>query len=252
MPVRASRQDGTHPRPQLLRDEWTDLDGTWQLAYDDAGTGLDDGWPSLCDLEDRSVFDRDITVPRPPESAASGVGDPSPRTVLWYRRTIRLAEVQGAGAVRSAGHRVVLRFGAVDYSARVWLDGTLLGTHDGGQTPFSFDVTAALRAGNDEDEHVLVVRTHDDPRDVTQPRGKQDWQDSPHEIWYHRTSGIWQPVWCEVVPPVAVEHLSWIPDLPGARVHLGLTLSVAPREPVTVAVRLELEGRLLAEHKVRV
>jgi beta-galactosidase/beta-glucuronidase len=144
----------------------------------------------------------------------------------------------------------VLRFGAVDHGALVWLDGALLGTHEGGQTPFSFDVTAALRAGGDEDEHVLVVRAHDDPRDLTQPRGKQDWQDSPHEIWYHRTSGIWQPVWCEVLPPLAVENLAWSPDLPGARVLLGLTLTAAPPEPVTVAVRLELEGRQLAEHRV--
>jgi beta-galactosidase/beta-glucuronidase len=250
--VRASQQDGTYPRPQLVRSGWTDLGGVWQLGYDDAGRGLDDGWETLRDLADRAVFPRDVTVPLPPESAASGVGDRTPHTLFWYRRAFRLADVDGADAVRLAGHQVVLRFGAVDHGARVWLDGALLGTHEGGQTPFSFDVTAALAAGGNQDEHVLVVRAHDDPRDVTQPRGKQDWQDSPHDIWYHRTSGIWQPVWCEVLPPIAVEHLAWNPDLPRARVLLGLTLTAAPREPVTVAVRLQLEGQLLAENRVRV
>ena len=252
MPGRATQQDGTHPRPQLLREDWTDLCGTWQLAFDDAGAGLDGRWAAMTDLADRTVFDRDVTVPFPPESAASGGGDGGPHAVFWYRRTLRLADLAGAGAVAQAGARVVLRFGAVDHSASVWLDGALLGSHVGGQTPFSFDVTGPLTAGGADDEHVLVVRAHDDPRDVTQPRGKQDWQDEPHVIWYSRTSGIWQPVWCEVVPAVSVEHLAWTPDLPGAAVHLDLTLREAPAEPVSVAVRLELHGRLLAEHRVRV
>ncbi len=251
MPVRASRQDGTHPRPQLVREGWTDLCGTWQLAYDDAREGLDGHWAALADLADRGVFDRDVTVPFPPESEASGIGDNGPHPVLWYRRALRLADVAGADAVHEHGHRVVLRFAAVDYRAQVWLDGTLLGSHEGGQTPFSFDVTDVLTAG-DADEHVLVVRAEDDPRDVTQPRGKQDWLDEPHVIWYSRTSGIWQPVWCEVVPAVAVEHLAWTPDVAASAVHLGLTLREVPPRPVTVAVRLELEGTLLAEHRVRV
>jgi beta-galactosidase/beta-glucuronidase len=233
----------------LLRDRWTDLCGTWQLAFDDARVGVDHGWAALDDLGDRAVFDRDVTVPHPPESAASGVGDTGPRAVFWYRRGLRLADVSGGDAVRTRGHRVVLHFGAVDHSAHVWLDGALLGRHEGGQTPFSFDITNALAAGG---EHVLVVRAHDDPQDVTQPRGKQDWEDEPHGIWYHRTSGIWQPVWCEVVPPTAVEHLAWTPDVPGARVDLGITLLDTPAEPVTVLVRLVLAGQLLAEHRVRV
>jgi beta-galactosidase/beta-glucuronidase len=252
MPVRATQQDGTYPRPQLVREAWTDLCGTWQLAFDDARAGLDGGWAQLADLADREVFDRDITVPFPPESYASGVGDAGPHSVFWYRRSLRLTDIVGADAVARDGSRVVLRFGAVDHSAHVWLDGALLGSHEGGQTPFSFDITGPLTAGGPEDEHVLVVRAHDDPRDLTQPRGKQDWQDEPHAIWYSRTSGIWQPVWCEVVPAVAVEHLAWTADLPGAAVHLGITLREAPAEPVTVAVRLDLDGRLLAEHRVRV
>jgi beta-galactosidase/beta-glucuronidase len=251
MPVRATLQDGTYPRPQLVREQWTDLCGTWQLAYDDARAGIDGGWADLSDLADRAVFDRDVTVPFPPESRASGIGDGAPRSVFWYRRSLRLADVSGADAVGVHGHRVVLRFGAVDYSAQVWLDGMLLGSHEGGQTPFSFDVTGLLTAGNVADEHVLVVRVQDDPRDVTQPRGKQDWLDEPHGIWYSRTSGIWQPVWCEVVPAVAVEHLAWTPDVAAAAVHLGITLRETPAEPVTVAVRLELDGQLLAEHRVR-
>ncbi|MGY1694732.1 glycoside hydrolase family 2 protein [Geodermatophilus sp. SYSU D00814] len=256
MPVPATAQDGSHPRPQLVRDAWTDLCGPWQFTYDDDRRGETERWYRPTDAGDRTVFDREITVPYPPESPASGIGDPAPHPVSWYRRSLRLADVAGADAVRERGHRVVLRFAAVDYAARVWLDGTLLGEHEGGQTPFSFDVTALLAAGGadaDADaEHVLVVRAEDDPRDVTQPRGKQDWLDAPHDVWYHRTSGIWQPVWLEVVPPLAAEHLAWTPDLPGARVHLDLTLTDTPLAPVTVAVRLVLGDAVLAQHTVQV
>ena len=252
MPTRATEQDGTYPRPQLLRDAWTDLCGTWQLTYDDERCGLSERWQRLADTGDRSVFDRDVVVPHPPESPASGIGDTGPHAVVWYRRTLRLADIDGADAVSARGHRLVLRFGAVDYRAQVWLDGSLVGSHEGGQTPWHADLTDALDPSDLEAEHLLVVRAEDDPTDVTQPRGKQDWLDEPHGIWYFRTTGIWQPVWCEVLPAVAVEHLAWTPDVPAARVHLGLTLTTAPREPVTVRVRLEIDGNVLAEQAVRV
>ena len=252
MPTRATDQDGTYPRPQLLRDAWTDLSGTWQLAYDDENAGLRERWQQLSDAGDRGIFDRDVVVPHPPESAASGVHETSPHSVVWYRRTLRLADVAGADGVAARGHRLVLRFGAVDYRAQVWLDGGLVGSHEGGQTPWHADLTDVLDPSDMDAEHVLVVRAEDDPRDVTQPRGKQDWLDEPHGIWYFRTTGIWQPVWCEVVPAVGVEHLAWTPDVPGARVHLRLTLTQAPHEPVTVAVRLELDGQVLAEQSARV
>ncbi len=251
MPVRATDQDGTHPRPQLLREDWTDLSGTWQLAYDDDRAGRSGRWQELTDLSDRSVFDRDVVVPFPPESPASGIGDTGPHTVLWYRRSLRLADVVGAACL-AQGKRLVLRLGAVDYRAQVWLDGGLVGSHEGGQTPWHADLTDAVDPADLGAEHVLVVRAEDDPRDIAQPRGKQDWCDDPHEIWYFRTSGIWQPVWLEVVPALAVEHLTWTADLPAAAACLELSLSEAPVDPVTVAVRLELSGRLLAEQSLRV
>ncbi|SOE02264.1 glycoside hydrolase family 2 protein [Blastococcus haudaquaticus] len=250
--VRAFEQDGTYPRPQLMRDAWTDLTGTWQFAYDDEREGLLHRWHQHSDLHDRTVFDRDIVVPFPPESPASGIGDTGFHPVLWYRRSLRLADIAAKAALRRPGHRLFLRLGAVDYRAQVWLDGVLVASHTGGQTPWHADLTDQIDPGDMDADHVLVIRAEDDPHDITQPRGKQDWQEAPHDIWYHRTSGIWQPVWCEVLPPLAVEHLAWSPDLPGARVHLGLTLTSVPREPVTVVVRLSLDDAPLATQRVRV
>lgn len=265
---RASTQPGEHPRPQLLRQHWTDLGGTWQLGLVPAGTPAPKGlWrgASSEDLADRTGFDRDVVVPYPPESTASGVGEQGPFAELWYRRGLRLRDVAGADALAAdgSGARLVLRFGAVDHSARVWFDGHLVAEHTGGQTPFSADVTELLTptgagSGLDLDrEHVVVVRAVDDARDPELPRGKQDWHDAPHAIWYRRTSGIWQTVWAEVVPAVSIEHLTWTTDLVGATVHLVAELSSTPLEPASLAVRLSLgahddDERVLAEAVVAV
>ncbi|MCJ1714411.1 glycoside hydrolase family 2 protein [Curtobacterium sp. VKM Ac-2922] len=196
---RASRQDGSYPRPQMLRPDWADLDGTWSFRNDGDDPAWRSGFPGA----------RDIVVPFPPESVASGIDEPGFHPVVWYSRTLSRADIDAAGS-GPAAPRLVLHFGAVDYRATVWIDGVLIGTHEGGHTPFSFDVTQALTPGATEgDLHTLVVRAEDDPHDLTQPRGKQDWHEDAHAIWYRRTTGIWQTVWLEAVPAVAVEYLRW-------------------------------------------
>ncbi|MEU4396767.1 sugar-binding domain-containing protein [Kribbella sp. NPDC023855] len=221
-----------HPRPLLARDGWQDLCGEWQFAYDDSDTGLAEHWERRTD-----VFDRVITVPYPPESPASGIHDTGYHPVLWYRRTLQVP-------APPPGRRSVLRFGAVDYRADVWVNGQHVARHDGGQTPFSADITDALSS---DGEQVLVVRAWDDPHDLEQPRGKQDWEERPHVIWYERTSGIWQPVWLEEVPGDHVESLVFTPTaLPGT-VDVEVRLAKRSKDPVQVSIRLELDGRILVE-----
>jgi beta-galactosidase/beta-glucuronidase len=94
----------------------------------------------------------------------------------------------------------------------------------------------------------VVVRAEDQPRDVSQPRGKQDWEPEPHDIWYHRTSGIWQPVWFEVVGATHVVELQWTPDIPGARVRVEVRLNAEPTRPLTLRVLLRTGDEQLAEH----
>ena len=235
LPV-ASLQDGSHPRPQLLRADWTDLSGTWRFAFDDADAGLRERW-----FADPAFAD-EIRVPFPPESSASGVGDTAHHSVLWYSRTIGTAELAGAG--HGDATRLILRFGAVDYRCRVWVDGQLVGTHEGGHTPFAFDITDALAHS---DTHTIVVRAEDDPHDVSQPRGKQDWREQPHVIWYHRTSGIWQPVWLEAVPAVSIDTVHWTADVHAATVRARIVLTAPPRHPVPVSVALRLGDLDLGE-----
>ncbi|MGN6127051.1 MAG: glycoside hydrolase family 2, partial [Humibacter sp.] len=128
LPV-ASRQDGEYPRPQMMRANWTDLDGTWSFRHGEAGdhalhrAGFSGG--------------SEILVPFPPESVASGIAAPGFHPVVWYARTITEADLRLAGLSESSS-RIMLHFGAVDYRATVWIDGELIGVHEGGHTPFSF------------------------------------------------------------------------------------------------------------------
>ncbi len=194
------REVRSHPGPLLERERWTDLDGEWELRFDD-DRGLLDGWWGA-----ETPFGRTITVPFPPESPLSGVEEDG-HAVLWYRRVAELGRPVGDG-------RMLLHFTAVDYRADVWVNGIHVGTHEGGHVGFHFDITHALVDG---ERQSIVVRAFDDPRSLEQPRGKQDWEAAPHVIWYRRTTGIWRQVWAETVPAIHVERVRWTPgERPGA------------------------------------
>jgi beta-galactosidase/beta-glucuronidase len=229
--------DPDHPRPMLVRPRWQDLTGPWAFAADAEDQGRAAGWH-----RDPAAFTRTITVPYPPESELSGIHDPDCPDVVWYRREVSLDRAPGAG------ERLLLHFGAVDYRAQVWCNGVHVGEHEGGHTPFTLDVTDALA---DTGAQVVVVRAEDERDDPSQPRGKQDWRARPHGIWYHRTTGIWQPVWAEVVPALHVRALQWTPDVPDGSVELEVELSRAPETPVDLQVVLALGDEVLAAQTVR-
>ena len=179
-----------HPCPTFARPRWALLDGAWDFC---------EGHPN--DTPADWAWDRTIEVPFPPESPASGLGlerCDHPR----YRRTFRLDDALAL----AEGERLLLHCEGVDHVARVWVDGHFVGGHEGGYTPFVLDVTDALEEGP---EHELVIAATDLARDLEVPRGKQDWHDRPHAIWYGRSSGIWRSVWLEVVPAVRLDCVAW-------------------------------------------
>lgn len=226
--LRASAQQEPHPRPQMIRERWVDLCGEWGFAYDDGDVGEVEKWH-----QSAHAFDRRIMVPFPPESTASGIGDTDAHEVMWYRRELLPSHIEQAG--HGTGDRLLLHFGAVDYRCSVWLNGELAGRHEGGHTPFTFEIQNLLRVGVPQ---VLVLRVEDRAADVAQPRGKQDWLRHAHKVWYDRTSGIWQPVWLEATPVVAVEQVHWTADVPGATVSVDLRLSRPPAPGTRCEVQL--------------
>jgi len=221
-----------HPRPQLTRARWIDLGGTWDFAYDGSGQGFDAGWQERVD-----VYTHTIQVPFPPESSESGIGDTSFHPIVWYRRTFSVSPEDRV-------KRLLLHCGAVDYRASVWVNGRLVATHEGGQTPFSADITPALQP--DEDQ-ILVICAEDMPQDLAQPRGKQDWLEQPHEIWYDRTTGIWQPIWLEAVAPTHISHVRWTPDLDRGVLGFSVNFQGGEQTDLRLRVQLSLHGATLAD-----
>ncbi|KAI2601930.1 glycoside hydrolase family 2 protein [Hypoxylon sp. NC1633] len=152
----------------------------------------------------REHVKKPINVPFVFQTPASGVFDNDAHEVLWYERKVADPREKTEA---EAGDRVLLRFGAVDYDVTIWASGYPVGQHRGGHVPFDVDVTDALSnawAKTGKGELDLVLRIRDSPHDLTQPRGKQYWAPQPESIFYTPSSGIWQPVWLEVVPSARI------------------------------------------------
>lgn len=203
-----------YPRPQMERTKWLNLNGLWDHTITDKNQ-----------TSAPQTYAGQILVPFCFESALSGVMKPFlPTQRLWYHRQFIIP-------ASWAGQRVLLHFGAVDWEARVYLNGRDLGSHRGGYDAFSFDITDDLKQGQND----LVVEV-DDPTDKGwQLRGKQSLH--PGGAFYTATSGIWQTVWLEPVPASHVESLHIVTDAIHGILHLTVNARITPQPtPVTVAV----------------
>lgn len=210
-----------YPRPQMMRENWLNLNGMWDYAI------------SAKDASKPGVYDGQILVPFAVESALSGVG----RTLtaddaLWYSREFSVPK-------QWKGQRILLNFGAVDWKTEVYVDGKLAGEHVGGYDPFSFDITDLLSKGK---KHNLTVKVLDQTDAWYQPHGKQIM--NPHGIWYTPVSGIWQTVWMEPVPETYIKSFSAVPDVPGAK--LAMDVKVENMQPGDICRVQMYDGEFLA------
>ena len=208
-PATAALPRPEHPRPDAFRDNWASLNGPWQWEHDANADGEARGLISGKDLAGQ------ITVPFCPESKLSGVAQTGIMKHTWYRRFFDVPPAM-------QGQRVRLHFGAVDYTATVWVNGRRVGAHTGGSAAFAFDITKTLRAGSNE----VVVHVFDDTASGRQPAGKQSFTVSEGCV-YTRTTGIWQPVWLEAVGSSFVESVSLVPDPDRSRVLIDATINGA-------------------------
>lgn len=201
-----------YPRPQLVREEWLNLNGLWEFEFDDNNAGVREKW-----FQGNRNFSKNIQVPFSYQTKLSGISDPTFHDWVWYRRSFELP----SGFTGNHDKQVLLHFGAVDYRAMVYVNGQFVGSHEGGHTSFSFDITAYLNGETEE----IAVRVEDPSIDETIPRGKQFWEEESTSIWYTRTTGIWQTVWLEAVHRTHLEKIRFTPDLDQGDVILELTLS---------------------------
>ena len=175
-----------YPRPQLVREGWLNLNGSWDCA-------ITDGDPP-------AAYDGTILVPFSPEAPLSGVDRSlQPHETLWYRRVISRESLPPG----PDGSRLLLHFGAVDQQVVVHANGTQVADHVGGYLPVTADLTAI---GGDIE---LVVQVTDASDTGWHTRGKQ--RIDRGGIWYTPQSGIWQTVWIERVPAGGVERLVTTP-----------------------------------------
>lgn len=214
-----------YPRPQLERTDWVNLNGEWEYAIKPKG-----------EVEPQA-FDGNILVPFAIESSLSGVqkevGDANE---LWYKRTFSVP-------ANWKNKDIVLNFGAVDWKADVFINDVLIGSHQGGFTPFSFNITPYL---NGKSNQKLVVRVWDPSDKGYQPRGKQT--SNPEGIWYTPVTGIWQTVWIE---PVATNHITSVKSIPNIdngtmNVTVGTSM---PCNTSIVEVKLMDKGQVVASAK---
>ena len=211
-----------YPRPQMVRSQWVNLNGLWDYAIKPVGA-----------MEPKTM-DGKILVPFAVESSLSGVQKGlTEKDELWYRRTFSVPAAW-------KGSNVLLNFGAVDWKADVFVNDILAGSHTGGFTPFSLDITPYLKAKGGQK---LVVRVFDGTDKGYQPRGKQVL--NPNGIWYTPVSGIWQTVWIE---PVAKSHISGIKAIPNLD-QKNIAVTVAAENCTTgdlVEVKILDKGKLVA------
>ncbi|WP_223869732.1 glycoside hydrolase family 2 protein [Paenibacillus sabuli] len=212
------------------------LNGTWEFAFDDADAGEREGWQGGA-----HALPQRIEVPYTFQSELSGIGDPSFHDIVWYRRSFSVP-------ADYAGKRLLLHFGAVDYEAKVWVNGTLVATHEGGHTPFRADITNALNTGG---EQTVVVRALDYSQDVTLPRGKQYWKEHSKGIFYTRTTGIWQSVWLEPVAPVSIGRIRLTPDIDRNELRLQAWIEgLGAASKASLHVTIAYAGETVAEDAI--
>ena len=184
-----------HPFPQFVREDWTNLNGTWDFAFDFNCSGLERGFGKSTEFPDK------ILVPFCPESKLSGIGYTDFIPAVWYHRTINITSEQLKG-------KVYLHFGAVDYECMVFVNGTEAGSHKGGYVSFALEISSLLKEG----ENHLVVYARDDTRSPMQPIGKQSDRYYSHDCSYTRTTGIWQTVWLEFTPQSHIRSVQYYPN----------------------------------------
>ena len=203
-----------YPRPDFQREKWLALNGEWDFSFDEP------------------IFDQKILVPFACETKLSGIHDTSFHNAVWYRRSFSLPEPMH-------DRQILLHFGAVDYTCRLWVNDQFIREHTGGQCGFSADITDALNASG---ENVIVLEARDDPADLEMPRGKQYWKPESESIFYTRTTGIWQSVWLEAVSPMHLCSCRITPLFDERSVRFSYALSAAPQH-VTLTAEITFRGK---------
>ena len=222
-----------YPRPELERKKWISLCGEWDFAFDFTNSHSS-VYPHFNQRKNVTYemckeYTHKIVVPFVPECKLSGIGYTDYINACWYRRQISVSLKEN--------ERAILRFEAVFHTSRLYVNGKFVGEHRGGYTPFGFDVTDFLANG----KGTIELHVSGDARNPLQPSGKQSLTQRPIGCFYERCTGIWSPVWLEIVPKTFIEKIRYRSDIPNSSVHVET--EIIGRGSGTLCLTAYLKGK---------
>lgn len=203
------------PRPDFERKDWVNLNGEWEFSFE------------------QGRFDKKIIVPFCYQSKLSGIGDLTDHDIVWYRRNFEVEEEK----IRNK--KLLLKFGAVDYEAQIWINDIYIGKHEGGHVAFELDITHVVEAG----ENTIVVKVCD-YNNTDKPRGKQTWIGEKFGCWYTPTTGIWQTVWLEYVGKSYLKKVKITPNIKDLSAKCEIFISSYKDIEVSAEAMMETDGKI--------
>lgn len=209
-----------YPRPQQARTDWFPLNGEWDFCFDDDNVGVKNKY-----YLGKNGFDKKINVPFAYQYPLSGIGDTSVHESMWYKRSFFIDDLT---------KNYLLCFNGVDYFADVYVNGDLVGHHEGGYTTFDLDISSYLLRG----ENILVLHIVD-PQLPDIPRGKQSWKGERFQCWYWPTSGIWKSVWIECFDTDFIEERTLFTDIDEGNVYGELSTKYAIADQLQISISLK-------------
>lgn len=215
-----------YPRPQFIRENWTDLNGSWQFTFDDNDEGENNK-----QFLNNEFYTMNIQVPYSYHTKSSGVEIKENHPIVWYKKDLHVDVKEGK--------RYLLHFGAVDYRCDLYIDDVRVFTHIGGHTPFDVDITKYIK-----NDFSLILRV-EDYNECTQPIGKQSWKDTNFLCWYTRTIGIWQAVYMEEVGDVYLTALRMTPQIDNA--SLDIDAFINKEEDVWIKGEVYFKGEFITK-----
>ncbi|MBD3194290.1 MAG: glycoside hydrolase family 2 [Candidatus Lokiarchaeota archaeon] len=227
-----------YPRPQLIREtDWICLNGIWEFEFDDEDVGIKQKWYKE---ENQKYISNKINVPFCFQSKLSGINDNAFHDIIWYAKEVELKEV-------FLKRRILLHFGAVDHSCKIFVNGECVGSHTGGYTPFNIDITDYAQIKNR-----IVLRVEDPSKDNEIPRGKQFWKEDPGWIFYPRVSGIWQSVWIESVDSKHfVEKIKLTPNIKTSEIIIQPTITGKASKDLIIHAIIKNDDKFIAEYETK-
>ena len=220
-----------YPRPQFIREDWENLNGKWNFAFDDNNEGESKEYYMNFPVKNT------INVPFTYETNLSGINDESIHYTVWYNKKINIGE-------NKLKEKIILHFEGSDYITKVWVNGNYIGVNEGGYSRFSFEIEKFIKEG----ENDITVKVQDS-LSKEQPRGKQRYKKESWKCWYIQTTGIWKTVWLEYVPMNYIKRVKITPDLDTKKIKLEYDTNISEEElknnEFIIETEISFKGKIL-------